>query len=346
MPKIAVIGTTSWGTTLGIVLARKGMWVKLWGRTEKEAEALEQTRGNQALLPGISFPRRLSVSASLEETLSGAVMAILAVPAQRMRENIRRVRDYLEDSTLLMSAAKGLEIGTALRMSEVIAEEIPSRLHHHICVVSGPNLAREIAQGLPAATVVAARDEEVAQRAGNMLVTRQLGVFTNTDMVGVELGGALKNIVALSAGISDGLECGDNAKATLITRGWVEIMALGVALGANPLTFSGLAGLGDLVATCAGPLSRNHYVGSELARGRSLTEILAGMSSVAEGVETTRVARQLSRKLGVEMPITDLIYQVLFEDLPPAQALTCLKGLIRARPEMAGLNPSPPAHKR
>jgi glycerol-3-phosphate dehydrogenase (NAD(P)+) len=347
MSKIAVIGTTSWGTTLGIVLARKGMWVRLWCRTEEEAETLEQTRGNQTLLPGISFPRRLSVSANLKGTLSGAALVIMAVPAQKMRENARRIREYIEGSTLVMSAAKGLELGTGLRMSEVIAEEVPSYLHHQICAVSGPNLAREIAQGLPAATVVAARDMEVAQVAGKLLANRHLGVFTNNDIIGVELGGALKNIVALSAGISDGLECGDNAKAALITRGWAEIMALGVALGANPLTFSGLAGLGDLVATSASPLSRNHYVGSELAKGRPLPDILAGMPSVAEGVDTTRIARQLSQKLGVEMPITDLTYRVLFDSLPPAQALNhLLRGVVQPCPELDGLVPSLPAHKR
>ncbi|MBM2831775.1 MAG: hypothetical protein HW414_827 [Dehalococcoidia bacterium] len=337
MPKIAILGTTSWGTTLGIVLARKGMRVSLWGRTEEESEALEQTRVNRDLLPGISFPKRLSVSAGLSETLSGAVLTILAVPAQRLRTNIRQAADYLEPSTMVMSAAKGLEMGSGLRMSEVIAEEIPSPCHAGICVISGPNLAREIAQGLPAATVVAARDMKVARQAGNLLASRNLGVFLNTDMVGVELGGALKNIIALGAGISDGLSLGDNAKAALITRGWAEIMALGVAMGADPLTFSGLAGLGDLVATCASPLSRNHYVGSELASGRSLDDILAGMSGVAEGVDTTRVARQLSRKLRVDMPITDLIYRILFEGLAPDRALSHLKALIRPRHELGGL---------
>ena len=227
---------------------------------------------------------------------------------------------------LIASAAKGLEIGTNLRMSQVIAEEIDEQLHHNICVLSGPNLAREILMGLPAATIAAAEDEDVSRMMQRLLTTPNLCVFTHTDVIGVELGGALKNIIALGAGMADGLGYGDNAKAAFMTRGLTEISALGVALGANPLTFSGLAGLGDLIATCSSTLSRNHYMGVELTKGRSVEEITGSMEGVAEGVSTTKVAWNLARQLGLEMPITEKIYRVLYEGLSPKEAAAELMG--------------------
>jgi glycerol-3-phosphate dehydrogenase (NAD(P)+) len=205
-------------------------------------------------------------------------------------------------------------------MTEVIRDELPAALHRNICVLSGPNLAKEILEEHPAAMVAAAEDIEIARAAQRLLSTPQLCVYTNTDVVGVELGGALKNIIALAAGMADGLGYGDNAKAALMTRGWAEITALGVALGANPLTFAGLAGLGDLFATCASPLSRNHYVGMEIARGRKLTDITDEMDNVAEGVGTTVAAWKLAQKHGLGMPITEKIYRVLYEGLEPRQA--------------------------
>ncbi|MBI4283432.1 MAG: NAD(P)-dependent glycerol-3-phosphate dehydrogenase, partial [Chloroflexi bacterium] len=270
MPKIAIIGTTSWGITLGIVLANKGLEVKLWARTEQEATELTNAGPNPALLPGAVFPPRLSVTSALDEALAKAKAVILVVPSQSMRPNIKLVAEHLDKTMLIVSAAKGLEIGSRHRMSQVIADEIEPRFQPNICVLSGPNLSQEILGDLPAATVVAAEDEAIAKKAQKLLTTPKLCVYTNTDVVGVELGGSLKNIIALGAGIADGLGYGDNAKAALITRGLTEMTALGVALGANPLTFSGLAGLGDLIATCASPLSRNHYVGVELAKGHPL----------------------------------------------------------------------------
>jgi len=235
----------------------------------------------------------------------------------------------------VVSAAKGLEIGSGKRMSQVIAEEIDPRFRSNIGVLSGPNLAREVLCGLPAATVVAAENNTVARKVQRLLTTPNLCVFTNTDVIGVELGGALKNIIALGAGIADGLGYGDNAKAAFMTRGLTEITALGVALGAYPLTFSGLAGLGDLIATCTSPLSRNRYVGVELAKGRSLTEIISSMSGVAEGVSTTLVARNLAQKFGLEMPITEKIYQVLYENADPRQTAVEMMGG-NPRHELAG----------
>ncbi len=312
MSKLAIIGTTTWGLTLGIVLAREERRVRVWARTEQEANELNQVGPNPALLPGITFPPHLSVSSSLSEALDEAKAVILVVPSQTMRQNIKLIEGHLKKSTLVVSATKGLEIGSNKRMSQVIAEEIDPSLRSNICVLSGPNLYREILHGLPAVTVVAAWDEGVARKAQRLLNTRALCVYTNTDVVGVELGGALKNIIALGAGMVDGLSYGDNAKAAFITRGLTEITALGVALGANPLTLSGLAGLGDLIATCSSPLSRNHYVGMELTKGRQLREIIGSMDSVAEGVGTTAAAWNLAQQLGLEMPLTEKIYRVLY----------------------------------
>jgi len=335
MPKIAIIGTTTWGVTLGVVLANKGLQVRLWARTEPEAAELRNAGSNPAVMSGVTLPSQLLVTSSLGEALSDVKMVILAVPSQSMRQNIGLVSDYLNRSMLVVSAAKGLEIGSNKRMSQVIAEEIDHRFWSNICVLSGPNLSREVIRELPAATVVAAEAKSVARMAQKLLTTPNLCVYTNTDVIGVELGGALKNIIALGAGMADGLGYGDNAKAAFMTRGLTEMAAFGVALGASPLTLSGLAGLGDLMATCASPLSRNHYVGVELAKGRSLEEILASMTDVAEGVSTTIVARNLARQLGLEMPITEKIYQVLYEGVDPRQAAVELMAA-ETRHELAG----------
>jgi glycerol-3-phosphate dehydrogenase (NAD(P)+) len=239
-----------------------------------------------------------------------------------MRQNMSLIKGQLKPSMLLLSAAKGLELGSSKRMSQVMAEEVDSHFQAGIGVLSGPNLSREIAQGLPAATVVAAEDGTLVERVHELLLTPNFGVFTSTDVVGVEIGGALKNIIALGAGIADGLGFGDNAKAVLITRGLAEITSLGIALGANPITFSGLSGLGDLLATCSSTLSRNHYVGAELAKGSPLEVIRSNMHSVAEGVDTTIASYNLAQQHGVKMPITEKIYQVLFEGLDPLRAVT------------------------
>jgi glycerol-3-phosphate dehydrogenase (NAD(P)+) len=335
MPKVAIIGTTTWGITLGVVLGRRKAEVRLWARTKKEAAELRNARYHSGSLSGVSLPPRLSVTSSLSDALAGAKAVILAVPSQSMRQNIKALADQLDGSMLVVSAAKGLEIGSNQRMSQVIADEINPDFRSNICVLSGPNLSGEILRDLPAVAVVAAQDETVARKAQRLLNTPNLCLYTNTDVIGVELGGALKNIIALGAGIADGLGYGDNAKAALITRGLTEITALGVALGANPLTFSGLTGLGDLIATCSSPLSRNHYVGVELAKGRSLDEIIKSMTAVAEGVSTTIVAYNLARQFGVEMPITERIYQVLYHGLSPRQAALELME-VTAKHELAG----------
>jgi glycerol-3-phosphate dehydrogenase (NAD(P)+) len=326
MLKVAIIGTTIWGTTLGVILAQKGVQVRLWARTEQEAAELKNNGPDPDLSPDIILPPQLLITHDLKEAFDEAKAVILVVPSQSMRQNIKLASSYLDKSMLVVSAAKGLEISSGKRMSQVIEEEINPRFRSNICVLSGPNLAREVLRGLTAATVAAAEDNSVARKAQRLLTTPKLCVFTNADVIGVELGGALKNIIALGAGIADGLSYGDNAKAAFMTRGLTEITALGVALGAHPLTFSGLAGLGDIIATCASPLSRNHYVGVELTKGRSLTEIINSMSGVAEGVTTTLVARNLAHNLGLEMPITEMVYRVLYEDADPRQVAAEMMG--------------------
>ena len=335
MPKIAIVGTTTWGKTLGVLLADKGLQVRLWARSEEEVARLKDDGDNPALPKGITFPTRLSITSSLDEALADVKAVIMAVPSQSMRQNVKLVSQHLNDSVLVVSAAKGLEVGTSKRMTQVIAEEIDPSFQHNICVLSGPNLSREILDNLPAATVVAAENEVVARAAQKLLTTPRLCAYLNTDVIGVELGGALKNIVALAAGVADGLGCGDNAKAALVTRGLAEVTALGVALGANPLTLSGLAGLGDLIATCASPLSRNHYVGVELTKGRQLEEITSSMNGVAEGVSTTLATWNLAQQFGVEMPITEKMYQVLYQGADPREAAIELMGA-QAKHELAG----------
>ena len=318
--KTAVIGATTWGTTLALVQAGEGRQVALLVRNAAEAAQLESARENARLLPGAKFPRSLRVTADAADALSGASLAVIAVPSHRMRENARRIGGQLEAGAVVVSASKGLELPAALRMSQALAEELPAALHPGICALSGPNLAKEIVQGKPASTVVAGATPEAAERAQAALLSARFRVYTSGDLIGVELGGALKNIVALGAGICDGLEFGENAKAAFITRGLAEVTRLGLAAGALPLTFAGLAGLGDIIATCASRLSRNRYVGEQLARGRAWPEIRASMNHVAEGVNATEAALLMASRLDVEMPIAQTTYRVLHEGLSPREA--------------------------
>jgi glycerol-3-phosphate dehydrogenase (NAD(P)+) len=333
MQKIAIIGTTSWGITLSILLNNKGANVWLWARTQREASKLRKSGSDR--FPDVTIPETVTITHIMAEALKEASAVILAVPSDRMRENISRVANHLTKSTIIISASKGLEIGSNKRMSQVITDEINPRFTVNICALSGPQLSHEIIQNRPAAAVVAAAEKDTANKAQKLLTCPNFCVFTNTDIIGVELGGALKNILALGAGIADGLGYGDNAKAAFMTRGLTEITALGMALGANPLTFSGLAGLGDVITTCASPLSRNHYVGVELAKGRPLAEILASMNQVAEGINTTLVAHNLAQQQGLEMPITEKIYQILYENADPKLTAIDLMGG-NARHELSG----------
>jgi len=308
MPKATIIGNTTWGNTLGALLSKKGITVKLWARSEAEAQGVNRKAHNY------------HSTSDIAEAVDGANLVIWATPSQSLRRNVNQLKEHLSDSMLLLSAAKGLEVDSCKTMSQVMEEELAPALRRQICVLSGPNLAREIAQGLPAASVVAAREVAIAETARDLMNCPDFFVLASDDIIGVELGGALKNIIALGAGMVDGLGLGDNAKAAFISWTWSEAASLGITLGARADTFYGLAGLGDLMATCASNLSRNHYVGYELAQGRSLAEISASMTQVAEGITTTLATHQLAEKLGLKLPFTRLIYQVLFENLPPKEA--------------------------
>ncbi len=317
----AVLGATTWGTTLAMLLAGKGVPVTLLARTQEEARHLASTGEHRVVLHGIPFPPSLSVAAVDSYPLEDARAIAIAVPSASMRANLRRIEGRVSRGVLLVSASKGLEVGTGLRMSQVITEELGEAVCGRLCVLSGPNLASEVARGLPAVAVMASKNLAAAEDARDLFMAPTFRVYTNPDLIGVEMGGSLKNIIALGAGICDGLCYGDNAKAALVTRGLAEITRLGVAMGARPATFAGLAGLGDLVTTCASPLSRNHYLGEQLAKGRTLSDILASMVNVAEGVNTTRAAREMAQTMGIDMPITELMYRVLFQGMEPRRAV-------------------------
>jgi len=316
-----IIGATTWGTTLGILLAQNEVPVNLLARTEAEAQTLSSQGRNARFLPDFLFPEGLSVTSEPESALQQSDLVIIAVPSDRLRENVQRIKAHLQPGTIVLSATKGLELPTARRMSQVLEDELPAELHPGICVLSGPNLAKEIVEGKLASTVIAGRNPEATQKAQNMLMSANFRVYTSADVLGVELAGALKNIVALGAGIGDGMDAGENAKAAFITRGLAEMTRLGIAAGADPLTFAGLAGLGDVVATCSSRLSRNRYVGEQLAKGHSWAEISESMDNVAEGVNATLAALVLAKELGVEMPIAEMASRVLFDGLSPQKAM-------------------------
>lgn len=322
----AIIGTTTWGTTLGLVLARNNVPVTILARTPAEAERLNAERENRRFLPGVPFPDLLRVDDDPARAVGDAELVILAVPSDHFRRNLQWIAGHLSPAATVVSASKGLELPEGHRMSLIMAAELPPELHDGICVLSGPNLAREIAEEKPSATVVAGRNEARAAQVQRLLLSQTFRVYTSDDVVGVELGGTLKNIIALGAGIADGMDLGQNSKSTLITRGLAEMARLGTAAGAQYLTFAGLAGLGDLVATCYSPLSRNRSTGEQLARGRTWPQIREGMQNVVEGVNTTGAALAMARRLNVEMPIAQVTYRILFEDLPPREAIAELMG--------------------
>ena len=316
--QVGVVGAGAWGTTLAIKLAAAQRPVTLWAHTAEAGEELATLRENRRYLPGIVFPPNLRVATD-DAYLSEPHRAfVLAVPSAHLRETLQRLRAALYAEASLLSVVKGIEQGTHLRMSEVIEEELPGR---RVAALSGPNLAREIAAGLPAVSVVASRDAELAAEFGALLGSDRFRVYTNPDIIGVELSGALKNVVALASGFVDGLAFGDSAKAGIITRGLAEMTRLGVAAGADPMTFAGLAGVGDLIATCMSPLSRNRRAGELMASGISWTDAAAQLNGVAEGVDTVRGALQLASERGVEMPIAEQVDAVVHAGRPPLQAV-------------------------
>lgn len=320
MVAVGVIGSGAWGTTLALLLAHKHIETTLWEHRPERVAEMRQQKQNTAFLPNFPFPPTLSITSDIAEVAQDKDMLLLVTPSQRMRENVRLLVPYVTQHTLLVSASKGIEMSTLKRMTQVIGEEMPTHALS-IAALSGPNIAREVAEEKPTAAVVASHNQHVAAQVQKLLSTNHFRVYTTDDVMGVELGGALKNIIAIGAGFNDGMGYGDNAKAAFITRGLAEISRLGIAAGANPLTFAGLAGIGDLIATCASPLSRNQQLGRRLAAGEKLNDILQSTHTVAEGVTTTKAALQLAAHYHVDMPITKQLNLVLFEGLDPHQAV-------------------------
>lgn len=321
--KVAVIGAGSWGTALAFLLGEKGLSVALWARGAESAAAIDADRCNRRYLPDVTLPETVRVTADLKQAADGAEAVVMVIPSHAMRETAARLAGFINRDTLVISAAKGLEIQSLKRMSEVIAEEMPFAADN-IVALSGPNHAEEVGKRKPSATVVASASRQAAEAAQELFICPYLRVYTNPDVAGVELGGALKNIIALGAGISDGLGCGDNARAALMTRGLAEIARLGMALESQAPTFAGLAGIGDLIVTCTSQHSRNRRAGLLLAQGKSVRELESSINMVVEGVRSTRAAYELSLRHGVEMPITAQIHQVLYEGTSPRDAVVKL----------------------
>lgn len=322
---IGVVGAGSWGTALADLLARIGHQVTLWAYEADLVAKMRSTRENDLFLPDISLHKDLEFTNSLADVVKGRELILLVSPSQLMRRVVHDLLPYLEDGRVLVSAAKGIENDSLMTMSQVIKEELAAAGRKaQLAFLSGPSFAREVAGGLPTAVVAASEDATAAALVQKVFSGERFRVYTNSDVIGIEFGGSLKNVMALAAGIADGLGFGSNTRAALITRGLSEMTRLGVAAGARRETFAGLAGMGDLVLTCTGDLSRNRTVGLELGRGRSLKDILAGMNMVAEGVKTTISTHQLALKLNVSAPITEQVYKIIEEGKDPLQAVTDL----------------------
>jgi len=331
---VAVIGAGAWGTTLSLILSRKGCPVHLWEYFPDYARRLAESRENPKFLPGVRIPENVSISSDIEETAADCQDIVLAVPSQKLRAVAKRLAGAGVKPRHVITASKGIERGSLARMSEVVRQEFgPSP---EVCVLSGPSHAEEVSRGMPCSLVAASENKQTALAVQELFSTESLRVYTSPDVVGVELGGALKNVIALAVGIVDGLGLGDNSKAALMTRGLTEIGRLGKALGANSETFAGLSGIGDLIVTCTSQHSRNRRVGEEIGRGRRLDEILKEMEMVAEGVETARSAKQLGERIKVELPIIFQVNRILFENIPPWEAVRDLMGRPRRTEMEAG----------
>jgi len=322
--RAAVLGAGSWGTALASLLAGKGYAVTAWDKDGGVLEDIAKRHRNERYLPGVELPAGLHATSDIQKALEGAELVVMAVPSHAVRQVTIEAKRHVHAGTPIVCVAKGIELETLMTMSEVMEDVLPVQLHPYLAVLSGPSFAKEVAKGLPTAVTVAARWERIARQVQDAFHTRTFRPYTSGDVVGCEIGGCVKNVVAIAAGISDGLGFGANALAALIPRGLAEISRLAVRKGANPLTLSGLAGLGDLVLTCSSDLSRNRTVGRGLAQGKTADEIQKELGQVAEGVRNAKSARELARRLGVEMPITETIYRVLYEGLPPRDAVTTM----------------------
>ena len=309
----SVIGSGSFGTALANVLAVNCDEVRMWGREPSVVEAINTRHENSTYLKGIPISERVRATHSLEEALAGSELVVLATPSHATREVVAKAKPYLPRHVPIITVAKGIENETLLTMTELLEDCLPEEFHPYLAVLSGPSFAKELAKRMPTVVTIASHWDRVAVRCQKALQTETFRSYTSTDVVGVQYGGALKNVIAIAAGMADGLGMGHNARAAIITRGLAEITRLAVRKGANPLTLSGLSGMGDLVLTCTGELSRNRHVGMELGKGRKLPDILAQMNEVAEGVKTARSARDLELKTGVELPICHQVYLIAYE---------------------------------
>lgn len=319
--KACVYGAGSFGTAVASVLANNCELVHLWGRDQKAIDALNATRENAGYLPGLKLSERVVGTTAIDEAAKGADIIVVATPSHATRELVGKALPHLPKNVPIITVAKGIENESLLTMTEVLEQSLPEELHPYVGVLSGPSFAKEMVLRMPTIVTIAARWEKLAQRAQKIFTCETFRTYTTTDVVGVQVGGSLKNVIAIAAGIADGLGFGHNARAGIITRGLAEITRVAVRLGANPLTLSGLAGMGDLVLTCTGELSRNRRVGLALGQGKKLDDVLKEMKQVAEGVKTARAARDLSKKTGVELPICDQVYLIAYEGKSPKQAV-------------------------
>lgn len=321
LQQISIIGDGGWGTTLAVHLARQDRKVKLWGPFPKYVEEVTRSRINTKFLPGVKIPRHVEMTADLPDAIASADLIVLASPSQYLTGVLQQIKPCDYKGKVFLSVVKGIDTDRLVRMSEIIKEEL-GRVT--VAVLSGPTIAGEVARGIPSTAVVACRDKAIAAQIQGIFHSDTFRIYTNTDIIGVELGGSVKNIIALACGLCDGLGFGTNTKSAIVTRGLAEMARLGKALGARGETFSGLTGIGDLVTTCFSPQSRNRSVGEQLGKGRSIKAILSSMDQVAEGVVTAKAVYRLSKKLGVAMPITQEIYRILYEGKKPKEAVADL----------------------
>ena len=325
MSKVTVLGCGSWGTALAIVLAQKGQPVTMWCRREEQAAEMNNEHENKKYLPGVTLPEGIHVTNDVADALNDTDFVVLAVPSQTLRDNLNNIKEYLPEKAVLINTAKGLEVGSNLRLSQVTNEVIPGSIDRYVALY-GPSHAEEVGREIPTAVVSCSQNIQVAEAVQDLFMAPTFRVYTNNDLIGTEIGGAIKNIIAIATGIAIGMGLGDNTQAALLTRGMAEISRFGVKLGADPMTFAGLTGIGDLVVTCTSRHSRNHRCGLALGQGKKLDEILNDMGMVVEGVKTTKATVELARELGISMPIAEEMYKVLFEDFPVQQAVSELMG--------------------
>ncbi|MEW6170624.1 MAG: NAD(P)H-dependent glycerol-3-phosphate dehydrogenase [Candidatus Omnitrophota bacterium] len=320
--RIGILGDGGWGTTLAILLSKKGFDITLWGAFKNYTEELKKKRINAKFLPGIKIPKSIKITSNLSGVVTVVDIIVLAVPSQFIRRTVKRLRIFDLKNKIILSVAKGIENNTLMLVSDIIKDELGANLK--LAVLSGPTIAHEVAVGIPTTAVIASKNLTLAKELQNIFNTSRFRIYINSDIRGVELGGAVKNVIAIACGISDGLSFGTNTKAAILTRGLVEIKRLGKAMGAKPETFNGISGLGDLVTTCASIYSRNRYVGEQIGKGKTIKEILKNMQMIAEGILTTKSVYQLARKYKVDMPITNQVYSVLYKNKNPLKAVNDL----------------------